>query len=206
MARDGTKTRERILDSAERLILERGLAATSIDAVLAAASTSKGAFFHHFPSKNHLARALVERYASNDVDYLEEFMACVEAQTDDPAEQVVAFIGLFEAAADEIVAEQPSCLYVSYIFDKQLFADGTNDVIVDAVVAWRERLVQKLRAAAESHPPKSPVDLVALADHIFATFEGAFVLTRTMGDSSLMRRQLELVRRYVALLFDVPAD
>lgn len=205
MARDGTKTRERILDSAEVLILDRGLAATSIDEVLAAAGASKGAFFHHFPSKNHLARALVERYAANDVAYLEEYMTRVEAETEDPAEQVVAFIRFFEEAADEMVAQQPSCLYVSYIFDKQLFADGTNEVIVDAVTAWRDRILEKLEAAAERHPPRIPVELAALADHIFATFEGAFVLTRTMHDRSLMRAQLELVRRFVALVFDVPA-
>ena len=103
MTRDGTKTRERILDSAERLVLDQGLAGTSIDQMLADAGTSKGAFFHHFPSKNHLARALVERYAANDVGYLEEYMARVEAETDDPAEQVVAFIRLFEETADEMV-------------------------------------------------------------------------------------------------------
>jgi len=206
MARDGTRTRERILDSAERLILDQGLAKTSIDQVLAGAGTSKGAFFHHFPSKNHLARALVERYAANDVGYLDEFMARVEAESDDAAEQVVAFIRYFEETAEEMVAQQPSCLYVSYIYDRQLFDDGTNDIIVDAVVAWRERLLDKLQAAAERHPPVVPVDLAALADHVFTTFEGAFVLTRTMGDPDLMRRQLELVRRYVALVFDVPAE
>lgn len=205
MPRDGTKTRERILDSAERLVLEQGLAATSVDEVIAGADTSKGAFFHHFPTKNHLARALVERYAANDVGFLEEFMGRAEAMSDDPAEQVVAFIRMFEHAADEMVAQQPSCLYVSYIFDRQLFDDGTNDVIAGTVVAWRERLQERLRAAADEHPPALDVDLVALADHLFTTFEGAFMLTRTMGDPGIMRRQLGLLRQYVALLFGVAA-
>ena len=205
MTRSGAQTRERILDGAERLILEQGLAATSVDAILAETDTSKGAFFHHFPSKNHLARALVERYAASDVAFLECFMARAETASDDPAIQVVAFIRLFEDAADEMVSQQPSCLYVSYIYDRQLFEDGTNDVIVGAVLAWRERLAEKLRAAAEVRPPRVPVDPDALANHVFATFEGAFMLTRAMSDPDLMRRQLELVRRYVALLFDVPA-
>ena len=133
MPRDGTQTRQRILDSAEHLVLDRGLAATSIDDVLAGASVSKGAFFHHFPTKNHLARALVERYAANDVAFLQEFMARAEAESDDPAEQLVTFVRLFEEAADAMVSQQPSCLYVSYIYEKQLFDDGTNDVIADAV-------------------------------------------------------------------------
>ncbi len=146
MARSGTETRERILDGAERLVLDHGLAATTVDAILAESETSKGAFFHHFPSKNHLARALVERYAAGDVAFLEEFMAKAEATVDDPAMQIVEFIRRFEDAADEMVSQQPSCLYVSYVFEKQLFEDGTNDVIVGAVLAWRERLAEKLLA------------------------------------------------------------
>ena len=120
--------------------------------------------------------------------------------------QIVEFIRRFEDAADEMVSQQPSCLYVSYVFEKQLFEDGTNDVIVGAVLAWRERLAEKLRRAAEVHPPKIAIEPDVLADHVFATFEGAFMLTRAMSDPEMMRRQLELVRRYVALIFDVPAE
>jgi TetR/AcrR family transcriptional repressor of nem operon len=204
MARDGAKTRERILDSAQRLVLEQGLAATSIDDVLTAAETSKGAFFHHFPSKNALARALVERYAEGDVAFLEEFMARAERESDDPAEQIVAFVRCFEEASDEIVAEQPSCLYVSYIFDRQLFDDGTNDVIAEALLAYRSRLTEKIAAALESREPLIAFDPATLADHVTVTFEGSFVLTRALGDPSLMRKQLELVRRTLALVLGVP--
>jgi TetR/AcrR family transcriptional regulator, transcriptional repressor for nem operon len=206
MPRNGTETRERILDNAERLILEQGFAATSVDAVLAAAGTSKGAFFHHFPSKNDLARALVERYAAGDIAVLEEFMAKAEAESDDPAEQVVAFLRLFEEASDDLASAQPSCLYVSMIFEKQLFDNGTNALIADAVLVWRARLVAKLEAAAALHPPKAPVDLSALADQAFVIFEGAFVLVRTMRDPSLMRAQLTHFRQYVSLLFGLDAD
>ena len=97
MARDGTANRERILDTAQRLVLERGFAATSVDAVITEASTSKGGFFHHFHSKNELGLALLERYAAADKRLLEEFMADAEAETDDPAEQLVAFVRRFRA-------------------------------------------------------------------------------------------------------------
>jgi TetR/AcrR family transcriptional repressor of nem operon len=204
MTRSGDQTRERILDGAQRLVLDQGLAATSVDAILAETGTSKGAFFHHFPTKNHLARALVERYAAGDVAWLEEFMARAEEESDDPAIQVVRFLQMFEDSADEMVSEQPSCLYVSYVFEQQLFEDGTNEVIVNTVLAWRHRLADKLRAAAEIHPPIGSFDPDVLADHVFATFEGAFMLTRAMSDPDLMRRQLGLVRGHVALLFDVP--
>jgi TetR/AcrR family transcriptional repressor of nem operon len=206
VARSGTETRERILDAAERLVLDKGLAATSVDDILAESKTSKGSFFHHFPTKNDLARALVERYAAADTAFLAELMEQAEAASGDPARQVVAFLELFEAAAQDTVAQQPTCLYVSYIFDRQLFVDGTNDVIAGAFETWRTRLADKLRAAAEARPPRMSVDLDALADHLSATYEGAFMMTRAMRDPDLMRRQLRLVRQQVALLFDLPAD
>lgn len=203
MSRDGTATRNRILDNAERLVLEQGFAATSVDEVIAAAKSSKGAFFNHFPTKNDLARALVARYAATDVEHLETFMVAAEAETEDPAGQVVAFLRLFEEAADDILAAQPSCLYVSFIYDRQLSADGTVDLIVDAITTWRDVLRAKLEAAAELHAPRVDVDLEALADHVFVTFEGAFILARTTQDSSHMRRQLAVTRNLVEVLFDV---
>lgn len=194
MPRDGTATRNRILDSAERLVLERGFGATSVGAVIADSRSSKGAFFHHFASKDDLGRALVARYAAADVAHLEQFMAAAEAESDDPAERVVAFVRLFEEVADEIVAVQPSCLYVSFINERQLDPEGTAEPIVEAILAWRERILELLRAAADRRPVPAGVDLEALADHVFVTFEGAFILGRSLQDGAHMRRQLRLVR------------
>ena len=205
MPKDGTPTRTRILDSAERLVMARGFAATSVDEVIAESSSSKGAFFHHFPTKNDLGRALVARYAAADIEHLETFMAAAEAETDDPAGQVVAFVRRFEEAADEIVADQPSCLYVSFIYDRQLSQDGTTDMIVDAIVAWRDLLRAKLQAAADRQPLRRDIDLEDLANHVFVTFEGAFILARSLRDPSHMRRQLRVLRQSLEVLFDVPA-
>src|SRR3712207_5579596 len=98
MPRDGRATRDRILDAAQHLLLERGFGGTSVDAVLAEASVTKGGFFHHFPSKQALGLALVARYASVDLQALEVFMPAAEAISDGPAEQVVAFVRAFEEA------------------------------------------------------------------------------------------------------------
>ena len=72
--RDPEKTRERILDAAQALILDHGYGSTTVDAVVNRAGITKGAFFHHFGSKADLARALVERYALLDKQHLEQQM------------------------------------------------------------------------------------------------------------------------------------
>jgi TetR/AcrR family transcriptional repressor of nem operon len=199
--RDGTATRERILDAAQRIVLERGFAATSIDAVLAQAPATKGAFFHHFPSKDDLGRALLERYAAADERMLDEFMAAAEAESDDPAEQLVAFLRRFEQVADELAPTQPGCLFVSFIYESRLASDGQDDLIATSIRHWRARLLEKLEAAARAHPPAIDVDLSSLADQVFSTFEGGYILARALHDPRHLRAQLAHLRHYLELLF-----
>ena len=98
MAGKGEQTRERILAAAEPLVLESGFAGTSLDDILQATSLTKGAFFHHFKDKNDLARALVERYVSNDLALFERFAAEADAAADEPLEQAYAFLRAFDKA------------------------------------------------------------------------------------------------------------
>jgi AcrR family transcriptional regulator len=56
-----SSARDRILDAAEAVLLRDGLGGLSVDAVVRAAKASKGAFFHHFASKEAMLTALIER-------------------------------------------------------------------------------------------------------------------------------------------------
>lgn len=194
MPRDGSLTRERILDVAERLVIDNGYAATSVDQVVLGSGTSKGSFFHHFPSKLDLARSLVERYAAADIAALDSAIAQV-ASIDAPGERLVAFLRLFEDTADELMSEQSSCLYVAVLAERQLAVDETSDQIRVAVVAWRQALAQLVREAGIDGI--DGIDAEALADHLFVTFEGAFVLARSMGEPAHMRAQLRVLRQLV---------
>jgi TetR/AcrR family transcriptional repressor of nem operon len=193
--RDGTATRDRILDAAEHLVIENGFAATSVDQVLDAASTSKGAFFHHFASKLELGRALVRRYVAADLAHLERALADTAGITD-PVERALAFVRVFEDTADELMSTQSGCLYMSVLTERQL--GSTGEPILGAVVAWREAYAGLLRAALGPRSPR--VDVDALADLLFVTFEGAFLLCRSTGDPSHMRRQLAAYRELVGAL------
>ena len=197
MPRDGTATRDRILDAAEHLVIENGFTATSVDQVLDAASTSKGAFFHHFASKLELGRALVNRYVAADLAHLDGALTATEGITD-PVERALAFVQVFEDTADELMSAQSGCLYMSVLTERQL-AD-TGEPILGAVVAWREAYAGLLRAALGRRSRR--VDVDALADNLFVTFEGAFLLCRSTGDPGHMRRQLTTHRTLVEALLN----
>lgn len=197
MPKDGTINRDRILESATRLVIENGFAATSLDQVIAAAGTSKGAFFHHFDSKLDLAHALTERYVDADISVLHAALDATSS-IDDPVDRVLAFIRYFEDGADELMAEQSSCLYISVLTERQLIAHGSAESINRAIEVWRHEIAELLRAATATTGADLG-DLDALADHAFVTFEGAFLLCRSTGDSSHMRSQLGALRRLMEI-------
>ncbi len=193
-------TRERILEAAEDLVLARGYTATTVDAILDATGASKGSFFHHFPSKAALGKALLERYARMDAAVLEEFMTRAEALTPDPAEQLIEFLRGFE---DDIGAgdiTQPGCLFVSFVYEQIPDQANSEAVILGAISRWRERILDKLQQAAASRPPALPVDLESLADQVFTIFEGGFILARATDDPLKLRDQLSHLRAYLTLL------
>ena len=56
------QTLQRLLDAAERLIEERGVAGVSIPEIARSARSSVGGFYARFRDKNELLRALEERF------------------------------------------------------------------------------------------------------------------------------------------------
>jgi TetR/AcrR family transcriptional regulator, cholesterol catabolism regulator len=67
--------RAELLDQALALFLERGYENVSLNDLLATESTSKGAFYHYFPSKEALVTALAERSAAEAFEALHAVFA-----------------------------------------------------------------------------------------------------------------------------------
>lgn len=55
----GTRSRQTILEAAARVFDERGYDAASTNDILALSGLTRGALYHHFPSKEAIAAALV---------------------------------------------------------------------------------------------------------------------------------------------------
>lgn len=68
-------TRDRILDSLERLLLEQGLAHVTLEAVAAEAQVSKGGLLYHFRSKEALLAGMVRRLGERSDRHLADAVA-----------------------------------------------------------------------------------------------------------------------------------
>lgn len=205
MRKDGIATREKILDGARELILERGYSGTKIDHVLEHVGITKGAFFHHFKTKDELAKALLRRYASQDAQVYAETREQAEKLSDDPLQQILIFIRLFEDMFSELTEPYPGCLLASYLYELQQFDDETRDLLHDTFARWRTLLQEKFEAIVKKYPPKISVSPSQLADGFTVVLEGAFITGKAMNEARLVTEQLRLYRNYIELLFAAPA-
>jgi len=76
-----SRTRDKLLDAAERVVAERGVQNASIEAFVAAAGVSRGTFYNYFPTVTDLVNALNHRVAGR----LDGLLAQVAGQPGDPA-------------------------------------------------------------------------------------------------------------------------
>jgi len=201
MTRDGSKTRQKILDAALDLVLAYGYSGTTLDRVIERSGITKGSFFYHFDSKADLAHALIQQFAANDEATLRATLAEAEARSDDPLEQVVAFVELFEKEMAGLEGPHPGCLFASYMAESELFGPETLAVARDAMELWKVVLGEKFAQVMETHPPAFEVDPQSVADGITVVFEGSFILSKTYRDPGAIAEHLAHYRRYIELLF-----
>lgn len=193
--RDG---RTRLLDTALAVIRERGYAATSVDDLCQRAGLTKGAFFHHFRSKEDLAIAAAAHFGEMAAGL---FGGAPYHDATDPAARVLGYV----AFRREILAgELPdyTCLLGTLV--QETYA--SHPAIRVACEAELRRhaatlepdIAAALDRAGRSGPGWSPE---ALALHIQVVLQGAFVLAKATGGPEVARESLGHLLRYLEIIF-----
>ena len=201
MPRDGAVTKQKILEVAQELLLEYGFGGMSVDQVITAAGITKGAFFHHFKSKNDLANALLARYVQMDDKLLHELMARAENLSRDPLQQYLIFIGLLEEMLRGGSEPPPGCLIASYLYQLELFSADTKNAVITGFQEWERVLGEKLAAVFETHSPKLPVTARQIYDNLLALFEGGVIMAKLYDKGEVLAEQVGQHKNYIELLF-----
>ncbi len=200
-ARKGAETRERLLEAAERAILAKGFAATSIEELIAEVGITKGGFFYHFGDKNGLAKAMMHRYLEQDRAVLEGIFQRGDELDTDPLHGFLVGLRLFAEMLGRLPEAHPGCLAAAFCYQDQLFDREIHELNRTGVLIWRRRFSERLTKIAARYPPKGEIDLEALADMAATLVEGGLVLGRMMRDPSILPRQILLYRDFVRALF-----
>ena len=202
MARKPSATKERILATAERLILCRGFAGTSIDEIIDNSAITKGGFFYHFEGKADLARRLIERYLEQDRLLFQTLFQQADTLSEDPLQRLLIFLKLFANTMAAIEDNHPGCLVAGLTYENQQFEEDIRQLIREGVAGWRQLILERLQQIASDKPPKIDVDLCELADMFTAAVEGGVLLARIFNNNQHIVAQTLNYRNHLRLLFD----
>ena len=196
-----TDTRTRIMDIAQDAILMKGFTSTSIEEIVTEAGITKGGFFYHFPDKNALAHALIERHIEVEDGIFDDLLARAAELHEDPLHAALIGLKLLAELIDDMPNGHPGCIVATVAYQEQLFDARVREVNRRAVLGWRRRFRAMFEEIAAVYPPNDAVDLDALGDFVSTVVEGGIVLSKSLGDPAICGQQIMLLRSYVKLLF-----
>jgi AcrR family transcriptional regulator len=200
MAR-GSETRARIMDVAQDSVLTKGFDATSIEEIVAGAEITKSGFFYHFPDKNALAHALIERHIETEDQIFDEIFARAGELADDPLQAMLVGLKLLAELLDDMPGGHPGCIVATAVYQDRLFDRNVHEANRRAVLGWRARFRSMFEEIAAIYPMREETDLDELADFVSVVIEGGIITSRALGQPAITARQVLLLRSHVKMLF-----
>lgn len=84
-------TKERILDAAEGIMLQKSFHSVGLNEILSAVKVPKGSFYHYFQSKEQFGVELLKHYVADASAYKRKCLLTAEL-SEDPAERLAAYL------------------------------------------------------------------------------------------------------------------
>jgi AcrR family transcriptional regulator len=159
----GSAARARILETAIGLFYARGLRAVGVDTIIAESGVAKATFYKHFPAKDDLVVAYLDRV---DEVWTGQLHAAAEAAGPAPADQLVGLFGALDSACRR--DGYRGCGFINAAAES---AAGT--AAHDRTVAHKRRVLAWLRDLAQQagaeHPERLARSLALLLDGALAS-------------------------------------
>lgn len=188
--------RTKLLDAALGEIRAKGYSATSVDDLCDRAGVTKGAFFHHFKSKDALAVAAADHWSATTSAL---FADAPYHAADDPLDRVLAYI---EFREELVRGEIPdfTCLVGTMVQEAYGASGEIREACWRSISGHAETLEADIAAAIEKYNVHG-VSPQGLALFTQATIQGAFILAKAKNDPGVAIDMVGHLRRYVELLF-----
>jgi TetR/AcrR family transcriptional repressor of nem operon len=184
------------VNAAIELFRRDGFVAVAVDEICRAAGVTKGAFFHHFASKEALAEACLKEWERR-VGAMHE--TAPYHALEDPLQRLRAAMDYFIQ-----VLSQPqrlaSCLAGTTVQEVSETHPRLREA-AQACFACGERHIQSLLDDA-GRSRGVELDAAALAKLWMATIQGSLILDKASRETSVIAANLRHVKRYIESLFE----
>ena len=192
--------KDKILTAALSLIRSKGYAATSVDDLCAAAGVTKGAFFHHFQSKQDLAVTAAEHWSEMTGGLFAE--APYHTHTD-PLDRVLGYIDFRKALLQGDLA-QFTCLVGTMVQETYASNPAIREACAHSITGHAATLEADIGEAIAKYLISPAWTPSSLALYTQAVLQGAFIIAKAKGNAKDAAACIDHLRRYVELLFNRP--
>lgn len=203
MARSSAKpdARSKLLEAALTVIRTKGYSATTVDELCASAGVTKGAFFHHFKTKDELGVAAADHWSATTSAM---FAAAPYHAHSDPLDRVLAYIDLRKALLQGGVPDF-TCLVGTMVQETYETAPDIRDACDRSISGHAATLVADIEAAMAARGMTPQWTAASLALHTQAVLQGAFILAKAKAkdknSAKVAAESVDHLRRYIELLF-----
>jgi len=164
----------KILEAALSLFRAKGYAATSVDDLCRQAGVTKGAFFHHFRSKEELAVAAAQ-FWSETTSAL--FASAPYHQYPDPRDRIMGYLDFRRAIMDGELPEI-TCLAGTMVQECYATHPAIRLACDASISAHANTLAADIAEAMKARGSQFDFDPASLALFTQAVLQGAFILAK----------------------------
>jgi AcrR family transcriptional regulator len=190
------KTRRDILNAAFASIHRRGFQAAGLAEILAETKLTKGAFYHHFPSKAALGYAIIDETLKRRI---EDWWIEPLAETKDPLDALAQLIQerLSSGIPDML---QLGCPLNNLTQEMAPIEEGFRQRLDALYRLWRKGLAKALARGQQNGTVRADVDADDASAFIIAALQGAFGLAKAAQSLDVFQDCMSGLTHYLASL------
>lgn len=184
-------TRRKIIETAIELFSELGYGETGLADVLQRAGVSKGAFYYHFDSKEAVAKAIIDEFDNR---------AAISVQENfDPNAPTLEGI-IRSTFAVQALMHRDATVQVGQMLSQAL--NQVSSAGSKVYSGWTERFVEMVNAVAKAGGIRAGIDLLDVAEAIWAGVLGSHLVSAARGDDPYTR----LARSWRVLVISIAPE
>lgn len=191
--RDGDKTRRRILDSAFSQMYKHGYQAMRVDSILSDTHLTKGAFYHHFPSKKALGEAVIDDVLAG---MIEQIWVRSLADYVDPIEGIKAVLRMIPSLMGQQFAEL-GCPLNNLAQEMSPVDEVFRQKLNRIFHVWIHSVSDALKRGQANGSILPAIDTHGAAIFIVAAYEGAVSMTKSEQSDQMMLVCAEQIELYL---------
>ncbi len=190
-------TREALLGAAFEEIYHHGFQAASLDAIVARTGVTKGALYHHFPSKDALGFAVVEEVVQGFL--LQRWLGALDRYPDDP---ITAMQQGLRERADTATAEELrfGCPLNNLAQEMSPLDEAFRRRVNAAFDTWRDGFRRALERGQAAGAVRGDVDAGQIAAFVVAAAEGTWGLAKAARSLPVLRGNLDVLCAFLDTL------